>query len=175
MNVGVIAIDGSKLSANASQECSYEYERIVRELLAEADRIDREEDEQHGESRGDELPEHLRTEEGRRAALAQARERLERELADGGSEDGEEDDSDPGSPDLEIELDAVAIVAGQNGRQGWFREGAARWSASVSWRPDRSVAPARSGCWTRSCGCSRTSPRWCSRMSAMRSTGRRGG
>jgi transposase len=122
VNVGLIAIDGSKLSANASQECSYEYERIVRELLAEADRIDREEDEQHGESRGDELPEHLRTEEGRRAALAQARERLERELADGGSEDGEEDDSDPGSPDLEIELDAIAIVAGQNGRQGWFRE-----------------------------------------------------
>ncbi|MGZ4185671.1 MAG: hypothetical protein ACXVFA_10065, partial [Solirubrobacteraceae bacterium] len=59
VNVGLIAIDGSKLSANASQECSYEYERIVRELLAEADRIDREEDELHGESRGDELPEHL--------------------------------------------------------------------------------------------------------------------
>ena len=112
VNVGLIAIDGSKLSANASQESSYEYERIVRELLAEADRIDREEDEQHGESRGDELPEHLRTEEGRRAALVLARERLERELAVSDNEDGDEDDSDPGdpgSPDPVIELDPVAI------------------------------------------------------------------
>ena len=40
VNVGLIAIDGSKLSANASQESSYEYERIVRELLAEADRVE---------------------------------------------------------------------------------------------------------------------------------------
>ena len=97
VSVGVIAIDGSKLSANASQESSYDYGRIVRELLAEADRIDREEDEQHGGSRGDELPS-ICAPRTAGAALEQARERLERERADGTDGDGDEDDSDPGDP-----------------------------------------------------------------------------
>jgi transposase len=52
--VGLIAIDGSKVSANASQESSYEYEQIALELLAEAARIDSEEDERYGDRRGDE-------------------------------------------------------------------------------------------------------------------------
>lgn len=51
------------------------------EILAEAERVDREEDERFGDARGDELPEQLRTREGRRAALKAARERLERERA----------------------------------------------------------------------------------------------
>ena len=54
------------------------------EILAEAERIDREEDERYGQARGDELPEQLRTREGRRAALKAARERIERERAAGG-------------------------------------------------------------------------------------------
>ena len=38
-----------------------DYQQIAREILEEADRIDREEDELYGEARGDELPEQLRT------------------------------------------------------------------------------------------------------------------
>ena len=111
--VGMIAIDGSKLSANASQESSYDYERIAREILAEAARVDEAEDELYGEARGDELPEHLRTAEGRRAALQEAKRRLREREQLPESED----------PRVELELDPAAIVAGQSGRSGWLREG----------------------------------------------------
>ena len=66
MKVGVIAVDGTKVHANASQQRTVTIEQIAREILAEADRIDREEDELYGEARGDELPEQLRTAEGAR-------------------------------------------------------------------------------------------------------------
>ena len=73
VKVGVIAIDGTKMSANASQERNHGYERIVRETLAEVARIDAEEDELYGDARGDELPEHLRTADGRKAALREGK------------------------------------------------------------------------------------------------------
>jgi len=76
VKVGVIAIDGSKLSANASQESTRGYEQIVRELMDLAERTDQEEDELYGERRGDELPEALITREGRKKVLADAKRRL---------------------------------------------------------------------------------------------------
>jgi Transposase domain (DUF772)/Transposase DDE domain len=74
--VGMIAIDGSKLSANASQESTRSYEQIVRELIERADRVDAEEDELYGDRRGDELPEELLTRDGRKKVLAEAKRRL---------------------------------------------------------------------------------------------------
>ena len=50
--------------------------------LAEADAVDREEDERFGERRGDELPEQLATGEGRARWLAEARRRLEQQRAE---------------------------------------------------------------------------------------------
>ena len=50
-----------------------------REILKEAEETDRREDELYGEERGDELPEQLRTAEGRRAAFEAAKERLAQE------------------------------------------------------------------------------------------------
>ena len=41
VKVGVIAIDGTKIAANASRECSRSYVSIVEELLAEAEQADR--------------------------------------------------------------------------------------------------------------------------------------
>ncbi|MBV9801137.1 MAG: transposase, partial [Solirubrobacterales bacterium] len=81
VRVGVVAIDGTKMSANASQERNHGYQRIVWEILAEAARIDAEEDELYGDARGDELPEQLRTAEGRKAALREAKRALEAERA----------------------------------------------------------------------------------------------
>ena len=54
MKVGVIAIDGTKISANASMGANRSYERIARELLDEVEETDRREDESHGSARGDE-------------------------------------------------------------------------------------------------------------------------
>ena len=69
VSVGVIAIDGTKIKANASMDENRTYREIVNEILREAEETDRREDELYGERRGDELPEQLRTAEGRRAAL----------------------------------------------------------------------------------------------------------
>jgi transposase len=80
-SVGVVAIDGTKIAANASMDANRDFGQIAREILAEAAEIDRREDELYGSERGDELPEHLRTREGRRKALREAKARLERERA----------------------------------------------------------------------------------------------
>jgi transposase len=81
VEVGVLAVDGTKLEASASNHATRSYERIAAEILAEAGRIDAAEDEIHGEARGDELPEQLASREGRRAWLREAKERLEAERA----------------------------------------------------------------------------------------------
>jgi transposase len=81
VEVGVIALDGTKLQAMASERATRSYEQIAAEIIAEAGRIDRAEDELYGEARGDELPEHLAKREGRKAWLREAKQRLERERA----------------------------------------------------------------------------------------------
>ena len=78
-SVGVVAIDGTKMAASASSDSQPRLGEIAREILAEAAEIDRREDELYGSARGDELPEQLRTREGRRRALREAKQRLERE------------------------------------------------------------------------------------------------
>jgi transposase len=77
VRAGVIAVDGSKFRAAASDAALRSYEEIAAEVLAEAARIDAAEDERYGEARGDELPEHLSTRGGRRAWLRGAKQRLE--------------------------------------------------------------------------------------------------
>ena len=79
VEVAVLAVDGTKLEASASNHATRSYEQIAAEILEEAGRIDTAEDEIHGAARGDELPEHLTSREGRRAWLREAKERLERE------------------------------------------------------------------------------------------------
>jgi transposase len=77
VTVGVIAVDGTKLHANACRDENLDYEQIAREVLEEARAVDAAEDELYGEARGDELPEQLRTGEGRRAWLREAKRQLE--------------------------------------------------------------------------------------------------
>jgi hypothetical protein len=69
VEVGIISIDGTKIRANASGGANRTYERLVADILKEAEETDRWEDGLFGRDRGDELPEHLRSEEGRRAAV----------------------------------------------------------------------------------------------------------
>jgi hypothetical protein len=70
---GVVSIDGTRLDGNCSPDANRRFEQIAREILAEAKAIDEAEDELYGEDRGDELPEQLRTPEGRREFFRQAR------------------------------------------------------------------------------------------------------
>jgi hypothetical protein len=73
VSVGVVAIDGTKMAANASSDANRDFGQIAREILAEAGEIDRREDELYGPARGDELPEQLRTREGRPGRCARPR------------------------------------------------------------------------------------------------------
>ena len=82
IKVGVIAIDGTKVHANASQHANRDYEQLAREILDEAAEVDRIEDEQFGEARGDELPPELSTAQGRRGWLREAKRRLDDQRAD---------------------------------------------------------------------------------------------
>ncbi len=66
----VIAVDGTKLTASASSDADVDYDRIAREIIAEAIATDDAEDQQHGDARGDELPAELQTDAGRREWLA---------------------------------------------------------------------------------------------------------
>jgi len=81
--VGVIAVDGTQVHANASRDATRDYDQIAEEILAEADAVDRAEDERFGDTRGDELPAQLSTSQGRRGWLRDAKRRLdERRAAD---------------------------------------------------------------------------------------------
>src|SRR6266550_3142993 len=82
VKVGVIAIDGTKMHANASQHSSRDYEQIAREILEEAAAVDAAEDELYGDKRGDELPEQLTSEHGRRAWFREAKRRLDAQRAE---------------------------------------------------------------------------------------------
>jgi hypothetical protein len=79
--VGVIAVDGTKLHANASRNENLDYEQLAREILEEAKAVDAAEDERYGEARGDELPAEFATAQGRRGWLREAKQRLEAERA----------------------------------------------------------------------------------------------
>jgi transposase len=126
VKVGVVAIDGTKVKANASPESNCDYEQLAREIVAEARATDEAEDELYGEARGDELPEHLRTAEGRRAALREAKEAIQRSRQDARGEaapaDGEAAEQE--SPPLDLKLDPAKIVTRSSGRRGWLREAA---------------------------------------------------
>jgi transposase len=111
---GVVAVDGTKLTASASSDCNVDYDRIAREIIAEAIATDEAEDERHGDARGDELPPELQTEAGRR-------EWLERELAREQSHpEGEDRPDDRPAGGLSDGFDPERI--GPNGRRAWLRE-----------------------------------------------------
>ena len=79
--VGTIAVDSTKLAANASPLQTRSYESIAGEIIEEAKAIDAGEDERYGSARGDELPPELRTRDGMRRKLREAKARLDEEKA----------------------------------------------------------------------------------------------
>jgi len=101
MKVGRVALDGTKVKANASKHKAMSYDRMlekekdlkaeVQQLMEQAEAVDAEEDSRHGkDSRGDELPAELarretrlkRIREAKRALAARARAKAEGEGSD---------------------------------------------------------------------------------------------
>jgi transposase len=84
VRVGTVAVDGSKLAANAGLSANRSYAKIraeVERMLAEADAVDAAEDERFGDARGDELPAELADPVTRRERLERAQRELEAEQA----------------------------------------------------------------------------------------------
>src|SRR4051812_18520290 len=88
LKVGTVALDGTKVKANASRHKAMSYDRMkedeqrlrdeVARLLAEAQAADEAEDAAHGpDRRGDELPEELARRQSRLAKIGQAKAQLE--------------------------------------------------------------------------------------------------
>jgi transposase len=85
VSVGVVALDGSLISGNASPGATRSYAAIraeVEEMLDQAAQADAAEDEQFGEARGDELPAALADRGSRLERLRRCRDELEQEQAD---------------------------------------------------------------------------------------------
>ena len=74
VGVAVLAVDGTKVHANASQHQNLDYNQIAREILAEADAVDRAEDERFGEQRAAEAKPIAKS---RRERLREGKRRLE--------------------------------------------------------------------------------------------------
>ncbi len=78
---GLIAIDGTKMAANASRDANRSAEQLAKEILEEAAAADAAEDELHGDASGSELPEGMAP-KGRRAKLRVLLDELEAEAAE---------------------------------------------------------------------------------------------
>lgn len=119
VGLGALALDGTKLRANASRHKAMSYERMlrseaqleaeiaelrtnVRALLEEAEAVDADEDARYGlDRRGDELPEELQRREQRLQRIKEAKEALEAEAraAEQARRDGlEAEDKKPRRP-----------------------------------------------------------------------------
>ena len=100
VSLGRVALDGTKVRANASKRKAMSYARMtekekalaaeVSALLLEAERIDKAEDQQFGKDRrGDELPAELARRETRLVKIRQAKAALEHEAAEAARADAE--------------------------------------------------------------------------------------
>jgi transposase len=103
MKLGRVVIDGSKLKANASKHKAMSYGRMqveekrikeeVRRLLAEAERVDAEEDARYGrDRRGDELPTELQRREDRLLRIREAKRALEQRAREEAKAEGKDED-----------------------------------------------------------------------------------
>jgi transposase len=85
VQVGTVALDGTKVAGNAADKANRTLDRLEREvaeILREAADADQADDERYGDARGDELPKALASKAGRLARLRQAKAQLEAEAAE---------------------------------------------------------------------------------------------
>jgi transposase len=134
MRVGRVALDGTKIKANASKHKAMSYDRMkekekdlrsqIKDLLAQAEAADAEEDARHGKDRwGDELPEELGRRETRLKAIREAKRALEarareKTAAEGGAPDQakpkDKDQYNFTDPQSRIMPGADGIIQGYN-------------------------------------------------------------
>jgi transposase len=82
VRLGVVALDGTKVAANAASHTLDKIEAEVAEILRQAAEAGQREDLEHGQAHGDELPGALASKAGRLARLRQAKAQLEAKAAE---------------------------------------------------------------------------------------------
>jgi transposase len=109
VKLGRVAIDGTKIKANASKHKAMSYDRMrqeekrleneIAELIKQAERTDRQEDQKYGsDQRGDELPQELQRRESRLKKIREAKKRLEERQAEEDRQKGRHE-GDGGRPE----------------------------------------------------------------------------
>lgn len=126
VKLGHVALDGTKEKANASKHKAMSYERMkkeeerlrskVKEMLAEAERVDAEEDARYGKDRrGDELPAELARAEGRRERIREALKKLRAEAKEQAQTEPPSDDDDDPPPSGPTPLPHHKVPASKDG------------------------------------------------------------
>ena len=109
VKLGTVAVDGSKVKANASKHKAMSYERMqetekrlrkeIRLLTRRAQKVDNQEDRRHGpDCTGDELPEEISRRRTRLATIQAAKARLEARQREADRERGRHEDDDQRPP-----------------------------------------------------------------------------
>jgi len=98
VKLGRVSLDGTKVKANASKHKAMSYGRMnerqrqlrqeVKQLLAQAEAADEEEDRRYGNQRGDQLPEELQRRETRLAKIKQAKKVVEQRAREKAAAEG---------------------------------------------------------------------------------------
>jgi transposase len=116
--VGTIALDGTKVKANASRHKAMSYDRMkseetrlkeeIAKLLADAQAVDEAEDSEHGpDRRGDELPEELARRQSRLAKIQEAKKLLEERARIEATEEAARRQAEGKSPSATAPAEAV--------------------------------------------------------------------
>jgi len=116
--VGTIALDGTKVKANASRHKAMSYDRMkteevrlkeeIAKLLADAEATDKAEDSEHGPNRqGDELPDELARRQSRLAKIQQAKKLLEERARTEATEEAARREAEGKSPPTTPPAEAV--------------------------------------------------------------------
>ncbi len=129
VKAGVIALDGTKVKANASLCKNRSYEQLFKEekqlkekiaaLLSKAEDTDIEEDKKYGDRQGDELPEELNTARKRLAKIKEAKKILEekaRELEARRKKRCKKPGRSPKEPDASVKPDAKVNMTDTDSR-----------------------------------------------------------
>jgi transposase len=128
LRVGRVALDGSKMKANASKHKAMSYDRLpqkrrqlraeVEQLLAQAEATDAAEDAEYGaDRRGDELPAELQRRESRLARIREAKRALEARAKDAAAAAGQPADTAKPDPKAQYNFTdpASRIMKGPDG------------------------------------------------------------
>jgi transposase len=132
MKLGRVALDGSKVKANASKHKAMSYGRMdetekrlreeVRKLLSQAEAADKEEDQRYGrDRRGDELPEELQRRGTRIARIREAQRGAGRAGARASQERGKGCQESAARAESAIQLYRSGVPHSERG--GWIRAG----------------------------------------------------